>query len=213
MLTNISASVIFIARVEMHFHGRYKAYSEAVIGGRGRDILTAKKRMFAQLWSEILYMVRIQFIISVVLYLACSILLPQIGFSGMVMQIYPCLAAGYFIWFVLYAAMIFLYYFDDIDGALAVACCFCIGTLLGSIIASRLPVLWYGLGVVTGAMSGWLMAYKRLCWVAKNMDVHIFCRGTILKRKKEKMPDSRVFVRQPVQEKEREGSGCRNGGK
>ena len=35
MFTNISASVIFISRVEMHFHERYKAYSEAVIGGRG----------------------------------------------------------------------------------------------------------------------------------------------------------------------------------
>ena len=34
MFTNISATVIFIARVEMYFHSRYKAYSEAVIGGR-----------------------------------------------------------------------------------------------------------------------------------------------------------------------------------
>ena len=37
MFTNISASVIFISRVEMYFHDRYKAYSEAVIGGRGAD--------------------------------------------------------------------------------------------------------------------------------------------------------------------------------
>lgn len=36
MFTNISASVIFISRVEMNFHERYKAYSEAVIGGRSR---------------------------------------------------------------------------------------------------------------------------------------------------------------------------------
>ena len=43
MFTNISASVIFISRVEMNFHERYKAYSEAVIGGRGADIEITKK--------------------------------------------------------------------------------------------------------------------------------------------------------------------------
>ena len=42
MFTNISASVIFISRVEMHFHGRYKAYSEAAPGGRGCDIEITK---------------------------------------------------------------------------------------------------------------------------------------------------------------------------
>lgn len=49
MFTNISASVIFISRVEMHFHERYKVYSEAVTGGRGEDIRVAKKRMFRPL--------------------------------------------------------------------------------------------------------------------------------------------------------------------
>ena len=46
MFTNISASIIFIARVEMRFHEKYKLYSEAVIGGKGADIDNAKKRMF-----------------------------------------------------------------------------------------------------------------------------------------------------------------------
>ena len=32
MFTNLSATVIFITRVEMHFHEKYKRYSEAVIG-------------------------------------------------------------------------------------------------------------------------------------------------------------------------------------
>ena len=65
MFTNLSSSVIFISRVEMHFHARYKAYSEAVIGGRKMDIELAKKRMFRQLSEELMNLVRIQFIISV----------------------------------------------------------------------------------------------------------------------------------------------------
>ena len=69
MFTNISATIIFIARVEMYFHEKYKLYSEAVIGGRGADIQNAKKRMFRQLASELMTLARIQFIISVVIYL------------------------------------------------------------------------------------------------------------------------------------------------
>ena len=43
MLTNISASVILITQIELHFHERYKAYSESVIGGRLRDIIKSKE--------------------------------------------------------------------------------------------------------------------------------------------------------------------------
>ena len=91
MFTNLSSSVIFISRVEMHFHERYKAYSEAVIGGRKMDIELAKKRMFRQLSEELMNLVRIQFIISVILFFICIILLPRFGFDGLVLKIYPCL--------------------------------------------------------------------------------------------------------------------------
>lgn len=193
MFTNISASIIFISRVEMHFHERYKAYSEAVIGGKGSDIEVAKKRMFQQLSGELMNLVRIQFIVSVVVFLICSVILPQYGFAGLVMQIYPCLAAGYFVLFVMYAAIIFLYYFNDLTGALMTAVCFCAGTLIGSIIATRLPQIWYGIGVFFGAFIGWCIAYARLRWVEKNMDIHIFCRGRLLKRGKGKKPSCKVY--------------------
>ena len=91
MFTNISASVIFISRVEMHFHERYKAYSEAVIGGRGCDIEITKKRMFRMLAEELMSLARVQFIITLVIFLFCMIFLPRLGFGGMTMRIYPCL--------------------------------------------------------------------------------------------------------------------------
>ena len=89
MFTNISATIIFISRVEMYFHEKYKLYSEAVIGGRGADIQNTKKRMFRQLASELMTLARIQFIISVVVYLICIVVLPTIGISGLTMKIYP----------------------------------------------------------------------------------------------------------------------------
>lgn len=193
MFTNISATVIFIARVEMHFHEKYRAYSEAIIGGKKADIDNAKSRLFRHISSELMSLVRVQFIISVVIYLLCVVFLPQFGFAGLVMRIYPCLAAGYFILFIMYAVILFLYYFDDMTGAVLATLSFCLVTLVGSIFATRLDEIWYGLGVLLGSLSGWTVAYLRLRWVERNMDTHIFCRGFLLKREHGIKPASLVY--------------------
>lgn len=198
VFTNITSSVIFISRVEMHFHERYKAYSEAVIAGRRIDIEITKKRMFRQLAEELMNLVRIQFIISIILFFFAMIVLPRFGFGGMVLQIYPCMAAGYFIMFTMYAAIIFLYYFNDLNGAVMTAVTFCVTTFLGAIVATYLHVIWYGLGIVVGAAAGWTVAYIRLNWLEKNMDDHVFCNGDILKPGKGKKPGSKVFDRRAL---------------
>ncbi|MCD8068435.1 MAG: exopolysaccharide Pel transporter PelG [Lachnospiraceae bacterium] len=193
MFTNISATIIFIARVEMHFSDRYRKYSEAVIGGRGSDIELAKKRMFTQLDTELMNLVRIQFCISVVIFLICVIFLPGLGFSGLTMRIYPCLAAGYFILFLMYAEILFLYYYNDLNGALITSIIFCGVTFLVSMAAREFPDYWYGVGVVAGSFAGFTSAYGRLRWVKKHLDTHIFCRGTLLKKGTGKKPSGKVY--------------------
>ena len=193
MFTNISATVIFIARIEMHFHDKYRAYSEAVIGGKRADIDNAKRRMFRSISNELMSLVRIQFIISVVVYLLCIVLLPRYGFGGMVMRIYPCMAAGYFVLFLMYAAILFLYYYNDLAGAVLTTFCFCFVTFLGSVFATHLSEIWYGLGVLFGAFAGWTVAYARLRRVEKNLERTTFCQWMLLKRGHGKMPSSVVY--------------------
>lgn len=193
MFTNITASVIFISRVEMYFHERYKRYSEAVIGGRGSDIEQAKRRMFSQLSDELMNLARIQFIISVVIFLLANIFLPMLGFGGLVMQIYPCLAAGYFILFIMYAAIIFLYYFNDMAGAVFTSFSFVLTTLAVSVLAAKLSPVWYGIGLTAGAFAGWSAAYHRLRVMEKTLDVHIFCRGNLMKRGHGKKPSNKSY--------------------
>ena len=195
MFTNISASVIFISRVEMYFHERYKAYSEAVIGGRGADIEITKKRMFRALSEELMSLARIQFIITLVIFLCCMILLPQVGFGGITLRIYPCLAAGYFILFLMYAEIIFLYYFNDMKGCVLTGLVFCLGTLLGSCLSVHFTEIWYGAGLVMGSFAGWTVAYRRLQYMEKHLDIHIFCDGHLLKQKKGRRPSPKVFDR------------------
>ena len=193
MFTNISASVIFISRVEMYFHERYRAYADAVFGGRGIDIRNTRRRMFRQLGSELMTLVRLQFIVSVFIFLIFIIFLPGMGYAGIVMRIYPMVAAGYFILFLMYAEIIFLYYFEDLKGALITAISFCAGTFLASLIAVRLSSILYGIGIWTGSMIGFSVAYMRLQWLEKNLDEHMFCRGNIMKQAKGIKPSPKVF--------------------
>lgn len=193
MFTNISATIVFITHVEMHFHQKYKFYSEAVIGGKKSDIESDKKRMFRQLGNELLNLMRVQFILSVVIYLLFVVLLPQFGLGGTIMQIYPCLAAGYFILFLMYAAILFLYYYNDMTGAVLTSLSFFSVTFAGSIFAVRLSEIWYGIGVVLGAFTGWTVAYLRLRRVEKNLDIHIFCQGMLLRRANRPMPSGMVY--------------------
>jgi uncharacterized membrane protein len=196
MFTNISASVIFITLVEMHFHVRYKQYSEAIIGGRWSDIVKTKQRMFRQLTTEIMNLVRIQFVISVVLYLVIMIFLPRFGYSGMVTQIYPCLTAGYFVLFIMYSSLIFLYYFDDLNGAMCAGIIFLVCTGIGTFFSMRLESIWFGLGLFVGAFIGWTYSYFRLRWLEKNIDKHVFCDGNIIKSSSSlKRPSGKVFDR------------------
>lgn len=193
MFTNVSASVIFISRVEMYFHERYRAYADAVFGGRGIDIRNTRKRMFRQLGSELMTLVRLQFIVSVFIYLIFVIFLPGMGYAGLVMRIYPMVAAGYFVLFLMYSEIIFLYYFEDLNGALFTAVCFCLGTFLASLATVNLSHIFYGTGIWIGSVIGFTVAYLRLRWLERNLDEHMFCRGNIMKQAKGIKPSPKVF--------------------
>lgn len=198
MFTNISSSVIFLTRVEMNFHDRYRRYSESVIGGRRSDIDKAQNRMFRQLTEELMNLVRIQFIISTAIFLLANIILPRFGFGGYVMQMYPCLAAGYYILFTMYAAIVFLYYFNDLTGALLTSFSFCLVTFLGTLLSVKLSPMFYGLGFVVGSFVGFGVSYFRLRKMEKTLDVHIFCEGSILKKGKGKRPSNKVYDRDRI---------------
>ena len=109
------------------------------------------------------------------------------------MQIYPCLAAGYFILFVMYAEIIFLYYYNDFDGALITALVFCAATLIGAYFSTFLTPIWFGIGLVFGSLVGFLTAYFRLRHIEKNLDIHVFCKGNLMKKGEGRKPSNLIY--------------------
>lgn len=196
MFTNISATTFFISRVEMHFHDCYAAYMESVIGGRLDTIEKCKTRMFSALNTQMFALVRLQFCISTVAFFACLVILPYFGISSLTMEIYPLMAAAYFISFLFYSELLFLYYFNDLIGA-AVACIlYSLASGIGSVIAMRLPIIWYGFGFTLAAFVAFSYCYFRLRWIQKHLNTFIFCRGAILNHGVGKMPPSLVYQRE-----------------
>lgn len=198
MLTNISGTVLFITQVEMHFHERYARFTTAVIGGSLASIRQSKERMFETLYEQMLTMCTRQFIISVIFFMIANIALPLMGFYGATLQIYPMLAVGYFISFIMYAGLLFLYYFNDYYGALAASALFAGVTLLGSVLASRLTPYWYGSGFALGSLCAFILIFRRLLYIQGQIDYYTFCTGSILKRGEGPKPDPVVFRREGI---------------
>ena len=72
---------------------------------------------------------------------------------------------------------------------------FCFVTWLSSVVATWLSEIWYGIGVFIGSFVGFCVAYARLRWLEKNLDEHVFCRGSLLRHKRGVPPESKVFDR------------------
>lgn len=195
MFTNISAMVIFTVMAETKFHDIYQSYNEAIIGATLKDIELAKKNMFRLLIQQIGYVVRVQAIISVIIFLLAVIFLPDYGFSGLEMTIYPSLAAAFFGIFTMYCNIIFLYYFNDSRGTFYTGLIFFIGTLIGSLAATHFEPQFYGIGALFGALIGWSFSYFRIRYLEKHFDYHIMCSMHVIKARRTKKPDAVVYRR------------------
>lgn len=197
MYTNVLATVIFIVQSESHFTDRYRHYSEMVISGRLRDIDTAKSRMLRMRSHVVLSTAEFHFVTSVCLFLLFLFLMPMLGIFGLTTTIYPCMAAGFFALFMMYAQIMYLYYFEDDSGAMCTSGVFMTTTIIASIVARALfSPEWYGMGLFIGAIAGFCFGYFRLIWIENHFDAHIFCKGKLINEKHEPMPSSKVFTRE-----------------
>ncbi|HCX64419.1 MAG TPA: hypothetical protein DHN33_04320, partial [Eubacteriaceae bacterium] len=196
MLTNISTMVIYIVLVETKFHDRYQIYSESIVRATFKDIEKAKNDMFRLLTQQISYLVQVQAIITSILFLLAVIFLPSFGFSGIIMEVYPALAAGYFVLFVMYANLIFLYYFNDMTGAFFTSAFFLIGVILSTLVLRETSMRFYGAGVFIGAFIGWTISFFRLRYLERHFDGYIFRQGKILEETSEEMPSPISYAKE-----------------
>lgn len=196
MFTNISTMILFTVVAETRFHEAYQDYMESIIGGTYKAIQKNKKIMFRTLSQQIGQVFGMQLAITSVIFLVLLIFGPYIGFSGMIMEIYPVLAVSYLGIFLLYGNLVYLYYFDDTKGTLLSALAYFAGTVLGTLVSKNLPVAFYGMGAFFGMLCGFTASYFRIRYLEKNFEAHIFCHYKIIDTMKSSQKGRIVYQKQ-----------------
>lgn len=195
VFTNISIMIIFTVIVETKFHDKYQMYNRAVVTATLEEIRKYQRSMFRLLVQQMNSIISIQAIISMILFLLIVIFLPDYGFGGMTMTIYPALAAAFFVIFIMYCNIVFLYYFNDNKGAFYTSLSFLVTAFVGSLAATHFSIEFFGAGAFLGAIIGWTVSHFRIHYLEKNFERHIFCNKLIVTMKKGKKPNEIMYQR------------------
>lgn len=195
MFSNITAMIIFVVQVETNFHERHQHFCEMLMGGSKKAIDTSKRIVFRTLWQQVLYMAELQLIITVINFLIAMVTLRLLGFGGLTLTFYPTLTVSFYATFLMYAAIVSLYYFDDKFGSLLASVTFLIISAVGTVFmvfyVDRYE--YYGMGMLIGAVAGWIVTFLRLNYLEHHIDTYIFCKGYLIPREKGNRPKSLVY--------------------
>ena len=164
----------------------YKTYCESIIGASGKDILKAKQRMIEVLRKEFLYIVQLQIIINICVFVLVIAFASDLGISGRILTMYPVMSMAYMLIYLVQCMTIFQYYLDDGGGAVLVGLIFMLGSTAGSMISIHFPPVFAGCGVLFGAFLGFTYAFFRIRHMLIHLDEHIYCRGNVVSMKKQK---------------------------
>lgn len=175
MLINLSAVVIFTVKVETQFYEKYQTYCNAINSGSYSIIEKSRKNMEMTLNSELFFIYEVQLIITIVLICVGTIVLPMLGFAGMILDFFMILAIAFYCIFCMYFTVVFLYYFDDQKGACLVTGVFFFVTLGTSLFSVKLGSQYYPMGVLCGAVVSWALAFVRVKYYIREINYKMFC--------------------------------------
>ncbi len=194
LLTNISTSVTFTILAETRFHETYHDYMQAVIGGTYRLIDKNDKIMFRTLSQQLSHIFGMQIAITCILYLVIVITVPLLGFNMVILKIYPILAASYLGVYLINANSIYLYYFSDDRGSLMSSLTFFVTTTIGAWVSRNFDMQFYGVGCLVGVLCGLTYSFRRIQYMERNIESHLFCGMKILNERKGTQRNAVVYT-------------------
>ena len=194
VLTSVLSSISFAVRIEDQFMERFQSVSYTVLKGRLVDVDNAVSRMFRMKNYIVSNVLKAHFIIAAGGFFLITVILPSVGLYGLTTEMYPCVAAAYFVMYEMYYQLMLLSYFDDQAGMLAVCAAFLVlNVVVTYFVQLYLPIGWQGLGFFTGSLIGLIIANLRLKWIQRNFYDYTFCTGDIVTKRYEPMPDNCVY--------------------
>lgn len=177
ILVNLSTPVLFVVKVETKFFEKYQKYVGSLINGTYNIIEKYRKIMLKTMDIELFFIYEVQLIITIILTCAGILLLPMLGFGGMVMNYFLILSIGVYCTYLMYFTVIFLYYFDDQFGSFITTLTFFITTVLASIAALQLGVSYYPVALFIGGIVSWVVGFFRLRKFMETINARLYCKS------------------------------------
>jgi len=176
ILVNLSTPVIFVVKVETKFFEKYQKYIGSLINGTFAVIEKYRKIMLKTMEIELFYIYEVQLIITIILTCAGILLLPMLGFGGLILNYFLLLAIGVYCTYLMYFTVVFLYYFDDQFGSFITTLTFFLTTLMATLLALKLGVSFYPVALFVGGIVSWVVGFFRLRTFMSTINARLYCK-------------------------------------
>lgn len=177
ILVNLSTPVLFVVKVETKFFEKYQKYVGSLINGTYGVIEKYRKIMLSTMEVELFYIYEVQLIITIILTCAGILILPMLGFGGMVLNYFLLLSIGVYTTYLMYFTVVFLYYFDDQKGSFITTFVFFLTTFTASLIALKLGVAYYPGALFVGGIVSWVVGFLRLRKFMETINARLYCKS------------------------------------
>lgn len=203
VLTILPAIVLFVVRMETSFYDYFREYLRSINTLTGEEIEKAKNLMIRKLWHEFFFVAELQILISLVSVVFGVAVLPILGFSTTVQEVFPNMVAGFLFTYFMFLACTLMQYFENYMDCLRIMGLFLVLNTIFNILSVNLGPEFYGLGILFSSsvalIAGLLYLHKTLTAV----DYIIFCsrvpeeetKGTRLKNLIQRLNDLEDGVR------------------
>ncbi|MHB9940097.1 hypothetical protein CF065_00275 [Clostridium sporogenes] len=174
-LSLMPITVLFQVKTETAFYPKYKKYyMVSQEKGNIEDINLARSEMISTLYSELNYLIEMQFIIGLVFMVFGKKFLPQIGLAGLPTDIFSILVLGSMSFSIMYIIVVILLYFDSMVNAMKISIVFCVLNFLLTLLTLFLGEYFYGFGFFVAALSSFIYSYRKLDSFLKEIDYYTF---------------------------------------
>lgn len=180
MLTILPVTVMFVVRTETNFYDFYKEYLYTVRNSTYSHIEKARKDMILCLGRELVFLIEIQFIISLFLIIVGIPALQTFGLSWVTIDIFPFLAGGYYFSFLMFVVMTVLIYFQNYNDAIKIGLSFAVLNVIFTYITIRLGPEFYGLGMIGAGLVCLVSGIERIVYSLNSINYVVFCSQALV---------------------------------
>lgn len=177
--TILPTTVLFVVRTEVFFYDSYRDYTEAVNTQTGLQIQAAWRHMQRKMWEELLFCFEIQGLISIVLMVLGMLFLPYIGISTTTLDVFPYMVFGIYLLYFSFLCGTLMQYFENYDDPLKVFLLSLFLNILFTGLCIAMGPEFYGLGIALASLVTLVYAVWKLKITLSQVDVRLFCSGTL----------------------------------